>query len=60
MSVLDPANRAHIDTRSLFGQGRATEVLPNDIDVNPQGDGVYVVNKTSGSLVFASGDLSPS
>lgn len=46
MTVLDPqaGSRAVIETRSLFGATRATEVLPNDIDVNPQGDGVYVVN----------------
>ena len=60
VSVLDAATRAVIETRSLFGTTRATEVLPNDIDVNPQGDSVYVVNKTARSLVTASGDLSPS
>lgn len=62
VSVLDPqaGSRAVIETRSLFGTTRATEVLPNDIDVNPQGDGVYVVNKTSRSLVTATGDLAPS
>jgi DNA-binding beta-propeller fold protein YncE len=60
VSVLDAATRAVIETRSLFGTTRATEVLPNDIDVNPQGDGVYVVNKTARSLVTTTGDLSPS
>ena len=62
VSVLDPqaGSRAVLETRSLFGTTRATEVLPNDIDVNPQGDGVYVVNKTARSLVTATGDLSPS
>lgn len=61
VSVLDPqaGSRAVIDTRSLFGTTRATEVLPNDIDVNPQADGIYVVNKTAGSLVTAAGDLRP-
>lgn len=60
MSVLDAATGAVIETRSLFGTTRATEVPANDIDVNPQGDGVYVVNKTARSLVIATGDLSPS
>jgi YVTN family beta-propeller protein len=62
VSVLDPqaGSRAVLETRSLFGTTRATEVLPNDIDVNPQGDGVYVVNKTARSLVTAGGDLAPS
>ena len=62
VSVLDPqaGSRAVIETRSLFGSTRATEVLPNDIDVNPQADGVYEVNKTSRSLVTAAGDLAPS
>ena len=62
VSVLDPqaGSRAVLETRSLFGTTRATEVLPNDIDVNPQADGVYVVNKTSGSLVSATGGLTPS
>lgn len=62
VSVLDPqaGSRALIETRSLFGTTRATEVLPNDIDVNPQVDGVYVVNKTARSLVTAAGDLAPS
>jgi YVTN family beta-propeller protein len=60
VSVLDAATRAVMETRALFGATRATEVLPNDIDVNPQGDGVYVVNKTAGSLVTTSGDLTPS
>ena len=30
-----------------------------DIDVNPQADCIYVVNKTAGSLVTAGGDLRP-
>ena len=62
VSVLDPqaGSRAVVQTRSLFGSTRATEVLPNDIDVNPQGDGVYVVNKTASALVAATGDLVPS
>ena len=62
MSVLDPqaGSRAVIETRSLFGSTRATEVLPNDIDVNPQGDAVSVVNKTARSLVTATGGLAPS
>ncbi|MDQ4069810.1 MAG: serine/threonine-protein kinase [Actinomycetota bacterium] len=59
VAVLDPANRSVIESRSLFGTTRATEVLPYDIDVNPQGEGVYVVNKTARSLVTASGDLRP-
>ena len=61
VSVLDPqaGSRAVIETRSLFGETRATEVLPNDIDVNPQADGIYVVNKTARSLVTAAGDLRP-
>lgn len=62
VSVLDPqaGSRAVIETRSLFGSTRATEVLPNDIDVNPQGDAVSVVNKTARSLVTATGGLAPS
>jgi YVTN family beta-propeller protein len=61
VSVLDPqaGTRAVIETRPLFGPTRATEMLPNDIDVNPQADGIYVVNKTAGSLVTAGGDLRP-
>ena len=61
VSVLDPqaGSRAVIETRSMFGETRATEVLPNDIDVNPQSDGIYVVNKTARSLVTAGGDLRP-
>jgi YVTN family beta-propeller protein len=61
VSVLDPqaGSRAVLETRPLFGSTRATEVLPNDIDVNPQADGIYVVNKTAGSLVTAGGDLRP-
>lgn len=62
VSILDPqaGSRAVIETRSLFGTTRATEVLPNDIDVNPQADGVSVVNKTARSLVTATGGLAPS
>ena len=60
VSVIDASSHDVIATRALFGPTRATEVLPNDIDVNPQGEGVYVVNKTSGALVAASGDLVPS
>jgi hypothetical protein len=47
-----------VPARSLTVMG-ATEVVPNDIDVNPQADGIYVVNKTAGSLVTAGGDLRP-
>ncbi|MFP5317897.1 MAG: serine/threonine-protein kinase [Acidimicrobiia bacterium] len=60
VSVIDASARAVLATRSLFGPGRATEVLPNDVDVNPQGEGVYAVNKSAGSLVAAAGDLQPS
>jgi YVTN family beta-propeller protein len=60
VSLLDARTGALIGSRSLFGQVRATEVLPNDVDVNPQSDSVYIVNKTSGTLVAATGDLSPS
>jgi YVTN family beta-propeller protein len=59
VSVLDPGTRGVIVTRSLFGPVRATELLPNDVDVNPQNDAVYIVNKTSGTLVAATGDLAP-
>ena len=62
VALLDPlaGSRAVLETRELFGTTRATEALPYDIDVNPQGEGVYVVNKTARSLVAATGDLSPS
>ncbi|HEX6597154.1 MAG TPA: serine/threonine-protein kinase [Acidimicrobiales bacterium] len=60
VSVLDANSHEVIATRALFGPARATEVLPNDVDVNPQGEGVFVVNKTSGALVAATGDLVPS
>jgi DNA-binding beta-propeller fold protein YncE len=60
VSVIDPGTRGVIVTRSLFGPVRATELLPNDVDVHPRSDAVYVVNKTSGTLVAATGELAPS
>ncbi len=59
VAVLDPVAKALIENRELFGSTRATEVLPNDIDVDPQREVVHVVNKTSRSLVTTGGDLKP-
>ena len=59
VAVLDPASRTVIETRELFGATRATEVLPNDIDVDPQTEIVHVVNKTSRILITTTGDLKP-
>ncbi len=53
-TVLTPAPACGVAVNS-----QTNEALPNDVDVDPQADGIYVVNKTARSLVTNGGDLRP-
>jgi hypothetical protein len=52
-------NRVYVATSERVDGGDRRHPDVN-IEVNPLADGLFVVNKTGGSLVAAGGDLSPS
>jgi DNA-binding beta-propeller fold protein YncE len=55
ISVIDGNANQLLRTRDVFRPVRAAEPLPYGVEVNPQTDGVYIVDRTGNRLLTIGG-----